>query len=427
MRNPLALQIALLLGTAMPVLVHAAPAATTSTPAIDVAPQVRLSIVLLRHGVRSPTQSSDTLNRYSAAPWPTWPVPPGRITAHGREGLVALGARYRAMLAPSLGLAAGCEGARRIAMVADSDDRNHASAQALGQGIAPGCAATYRALPEGEDNPLFGSDDLPPPTATLDADTRTRLHDLQALLLDCRARDCAAVARVQGRTPLYDPATLDDPHAAAKALKLAGGLAENLMLEYAGGLPPSQVGWGRLDRAGVERLIALHDVSFAQSKKPLPAAAANGSNLLAHLLGTLQAAAGVAPDAASLATPDTRLLFVVGHDTNLANLAGLLGLDGSRRDRADAYPPGGALVFDLIGQGEHARLRIRTLMPGLQALRDNRYDGDAIAIGTLPLAACQGRRGCPLATVAAWLRTRLDAGHIQPDLPAMQEWPVVPK
>lgn len=394
-----------------------------ASAAAAAAPQVRMSIVLLRHGVRSPTQPNDVLDRYSIAPWPAWPVPPGRLTPHGHDGLIALGTRYRALLAPSLDLPAGCEGAGRIATIADSDDRNHASAQALGQGIAPGCATTYRALPEGEDNPLFGSDDLPPPSATLDADTRARLHDLQALLLDCHARDCTAVARERGRTPLYDPARLDDPHAAAKALKLAGSLAENLMLEYAEGLPATQVGWGRLDRAGVEHLIALHDASFAQAKRTLPAAA-NGSNLLAHVLGTLQATAGTTPEAAALAPHDTRLLFVVGHDTNLANLAGLLDIDW--RDHADAYPPAGALVFDLIGQDEHARLRIRTLMPDLQALRDNRYDGDAIASDTLPLAACNGRRECPLATVAAWLRTRLDARRIQSGLPTMRDWPTTP-
>jgi 4-phytase/acid phosphatase len=386
-------------------------------------PQIRLSIVLMRHGMRSPTQSNDTLDRYSAAPWPAWAVPPGRITPHGHEGLAALGARYRAMLAPSLGLATGCGGAARIAMIADSDNRNHVSAQALTQGIAPGCDMSYRALPEGEGNPLFGSDDLPAPSATLDNDTRTRLHDLQALLLDCHTQDCTVVARAQGRTPLYDPTTLDDPRAAAKALKLAGGFAENLMLEYVEGMPLDQVGWGRLDRAGVERVIALHNISFAQAKRPLPTAAANGSNLLAHLLGTLQVAAGIKPDAASLTTPDTRLLFLVGHDTNLANLAGLLGIDWTRSDRADAYPPGSALVFDLIGQGAHARLRIRTLMPSLQALRDNRYDGDAIASDTLPLPACNGHRECPLSTIATWLRPRLDSSHIQPELPAMQVWP----
>ncbi|MFT4249250.1 MAG: hypothetical protein QM581_14660 [Pseudomonas sp.] len=423
-----------------------------------------LSIVLMRHGVRAPTKPNASLDRYSRAPWPAWSVAPGRLTAHGHAGLVALGQRYRAWLAPSLGIAAGCAGLRQIAVVADSDNRNHASAQALGQGLAPGCGLQYRALPEGRDNPLFGAadEDVPAASVQLDADARRRLEQLQALLLDCHGGDCAEVAQAQDRKLLLDPTAGDHQQAEAKALKQAGSLAENLMLEYTEGMPLAQVGWGRLDRAGVERLIALHDISFAQFKRPLPVAAANGSNLLAHLLATLQAGAGLAPTstprvgsraAASHASPvatyarapvatttgihagsaiapladsQARLLFVIGHDTNLANLAGLLELHWQAHGVADLYPPGGGLVFDLIGQGTDAKLRIRTLLPGLDALRQNRFDGDAIASRTLPLAACDGALECPLAKVVAWLQPRLDMRHIEPTLPPMRDWPAQP-
>jgi len=77
-------------------------------------------------------------------------------------------------------------------------------------------------------------------------------------------------------------------------------------------------------------------------------ARANGSNLLSHMLRSIeQSAAGkVVPGA--LGTPLDKVLVIVGHDTNIANFAGMLGLswliEGYQRDDT---PPGGALVFEL--------------------------------------------------------------------------------
>ena len=42
-----------------------------------------------------------------------------------------------------------------------------------------------------------------------------------------------------------------------------------------------------------------------------------------------------------------RALFLVGHDTNLANIAGLLNLTWIVDGRRDDIPPGSALIFEL--------------------------------------------------------------------------------
>src|SRR5262247_2600365 len=49
------------------------------------ATELKYAIIVIRHGVRSPTWTRDRLNQYSAAPWPDWAVPPGNLTAHGRR------------------------------------------------------------------------------------------------------------------------------------------------------------------------------------------------------------------------------------------------------------------------------------------------------------------------------------------------------
>src|ERR1700749_3846155 len=53
------------------------------------------------------------------------------------------------------------------------------------------------------------------------------------------------------------------------------------------------------------------------------------------------------PLTGALGRPTDKLLILVGHDTNLANIAGTLNLNWLINGRRDDTPPGGALVFEL--------------------------------------------------------------------------------
>ncbi|MBB4127597.1 4-phytase/acid phosphatase [Xanthomonas translucens] len=412
----------------------AVPAAAAARASANAPAQVRLSIVVMRHGVRAPTQDPQALAKYAAQPWPQWPVAPGMLTAHGAAGMQALGARYRKRWLGEGVLAPDCAAAQ-VVVIADSTPRNHASAAAFGEGLQPGCHAQYLALPTEQNNPLFHyatgkdknedkDDDAAAAPLQPDAAVRSRLRALQRVLSGCRGAACAAQAPGQDTPRLDDPQRLDDPAQAAKVLKTAGSLAENLMLEYAQGLPPAQVAWGRADANALQRLIGLHNASFDHSKRALPAARAGGSNLLAHLLATLQAAAGQTPAVAPLAPAHTRALLLLGHDTNLAHLAGLLAVPGPVRGQPDAYPPGGALLLELVRQGGRDYLQLRSVVPTLQALRDNRFDGSRLRERRWPLPGCGGRLRCPLAVALPALQARLDAQQVQPDVPALSAWPV---
>jgi 4-phytase / acid phosphatase len=408
----------------------AAAARPAATAARDAA-QVRLAIVVMRHGVRAPTQDRQALAAYAAQPWPQWPVAPGVLTAHGAAGMQALGARYRQRWLGEGVLAADCAAAQ-VVLIADSTPRNHASAAAFGAGLQPDCHAQYLALPTAQNNPLFhyvaGKDkdkDDAAAAAPLRADaaTRARLRALQRVLSGCQGGACATQPSHQATTLLDDPQRLDDPAQAAKLLKTAGSLAENLMLEYAQGLPLAQVAWGRADAAALQRLIGLHNASFDHSKRALPAARAGGSNLLAHLLATLQVAAGQTPAVAPLAPAPTRALLLLGHDTNLAQLSGLLAVPGTVPGQPDAYPPGGALLLELVRQRGRDYLQLRSVVPTLQALRDNRFDGGGLRERRWPLPGCGGRLRCPLAIALPALQARLDAGQVQAGVPALTPWP----
>src|SRR5882762_4292268 len=45
--------------------------------------ELRLVIVVSRHGIRAPIESETRGNRFNKKQWPTWPVAPGVLTPHG--------------------------------------------------------------------------------------------------------------------------------------------------------------------------------------------------------------------------------------------------------------------------------------------------------------------------------------------------------
>jgi 4-phytase/acid phosphatase len=148
-------------------------------------------------------------------------------------------------------------------------------------------------------------------------------------------------------------------------------MAENLLLEYTEGMDLAMVGWGRVDIHKLRELVQLHTASEDISGRTSYIARAQSSNLLFHILQSMRQAAEAHPVAGALTKPDDRLLILVGHDTNLANIAGALGLSWLIDGRRDDTPPGGALVFELWkkpGAGEYS-VRIFYMAQTLDQMR----------------------------------------------------------
>lgn len=375
------------------VLGLAAPAAG----AVDAgtSPRVLERVILMRHGIRSPTKAPADLARYASDPWPSWPVPPGQPTDHGRDTLRSLGGRLSQDLRDAGLPHDSCKGEVRV--IADSTARNQASAVALLAGLSPGCAPVYQAFPVGQDDPLFrgaaaGDDDDGGgiQAAAIDTPILQTLAVLQQVLLGCHDDACLARAKAGGKQVLLGGD-------AAKALKTAGSLSENIMLGYVEGMPAAQYGWGRLDAAGVARLIGLHNASFRLAHATPAASRSRGGTMLAYVTATLAQAAAQPTSVKSLVAPGTRVLVLLGHDTDLAAQAGLLGLDWHEATRADDYPPGGALVYDLVQTPTGKAVRLTVAMPTLDALRaGNMTAAGALVRQVLAQPACGGVTLCPV-------------------------------
>ncbi|MDR3737964.1 MAG: histidine-type phosphatase [Terracidiphilus sp.] len=130
-------------------------------------------------------------------------------------------------------------------------------------------------------------------------------------------------------------------------LNIASTMAENLLLEYAEGYDAAHVGWGHVDLRTLRMILQLHTAQSDIGARTSYIARAGASNLLAHVLSSMEQAAEGHSVNQALTSKDDRVLILMGHDTNLSNISGALNLSWLIDGRRDDTPPGGALVFEL--------------------------------------------------------------------------------
>ena len=419
------------LAAALVALATLAAAPGTDAPAGLVLERI---VVVARHGVRSPTKPADWLSRYSAQAWPDWPVPPGELTPHGAKDVRLMGAWLRADYARrGLWPAAGCPGANDAYAWADgADQRTRASGDALLDGAFPGCGLTARHGPVGAVDPVFDA------VAT------------GVCPMDAEAARSAVLARVKGDldhpAPGYETGKstfwqMLDPAGAAKSctpeaggacflgghniltakkgdLKLEGPLGtastltESLYLEYAQGMPREQVGWGRAGTPDqLASVMGLHTIETDLMRRTPYLAGHNAARLAQAVIDAVDGRRGLPAQG----TAGTKLVVIAGHDTNLSNLAGVLGVDWTLKDQPDNTPPDAALVFEVWrAPANGARfVRVRFIYQTLDQLRDEASldAGHPPGQQSLRLPNCEGGPGatCPTSDFAARVRATIPA------------------
>jgi len=266
---------------------------------------------------------------------------------------------------------AGCADAAHVSILADSDQRTRETGKALAEGMFPGCTIAVHAQPEDTKDPLFRpieSGAVNPDSALATAavagriggnpDNLTELYRSQLTLLDSVLAGCGHAPAGAKRTSIFDlPSSLapgpgDSPAALHGPVTTAASMAENLLLEYTQGMSQADTGWGCLDGATLRTIMQLSTANWDYGKRTPAVAHIFASTLLDRILKTMQQSVngGGATGAAipgALGKPGDRLVILVGHDTNIVTVAGVLRIDWVFDGRADDTPPGGALLFEL--------------------------------------------------------------------------------
>lgn len=371
-------------------------------------PRLERVVIVMRHGVRPPTQSNAELAKYTDRPWPDWPVAPGELTPHGAQTVRLMGESLRsAYRGAGLLPAKDCGPAGTVSVWADgADERTQKTGEAVAAALAPGCGVKAGWTESKPRDPIFGG----PATN----ECRVSPSDAAEAMRQAAAGPAGsapiddAVARMQtifapkacsgGAGTCFSAAAEKTSAMGAMSgpFPQAAGLAEDLLLEYADGKPMREVGWGRASAADIAAVMPIHERAFAIVRAASALAADRGAPMVHVILGAL---AGSPVDGGPRSGATTKLLVLAGHDTNLVLMASVFGLAWTLPDEPDSTAPSTALAFELWSDGGKAYVRPVIYYETLDQLRTLR----PARARTLPLAfkdCASGPMGsCPLETL----------------------------
>ncbi len=342
-------------------------------------------VIVSRHGVRTPTAPNAQLASWSGQPWPEWNQPLASLTPRGADLARLMGRWYREFAGvQGMMPAAGCPAPGSVYLYADVLERTKATAQALGDGFAPGCEIGYKTRGGGAAvDPLFHPleagvcrlDPLVAQTRVLERaggdlnrvtrDLKAQFATLQSVLDCCKPAVCLAFGRGEKCT-LADLPTAMTPHPEGAGLSLIGALpiasttSELFLLQFANGLPLSEVGWGRVSPAQLRDLMRLHTEQYDLMQRTPYLARRMGSPLLARVAGAVTSARMLGFGVPDPAVRDAKFVAFVGHDTNIWNLAGMLDVTWTQAGyQRNQTPPAGALMFE-VRETPDKKLRVYT-------------------------------------------------------------------
>ena len=333
--------------------------------------QLKQVILFARHGVRSPSLTNAMLDKFSVQPYPDFGLQVDILTTQGAAIETALGSYYRLWLTKE-GVLTGNDGqdaANVYFRAGMSSELIVDSAKYFASGMLPAATVNLNVQP-GYDA-VF--DPVDAGVSKIDQQTAIaavlgRLGGNPQSLATAYAPELALVRSVllhyQGRDgmlPAAPPSTIDVtkiPFAVTAGqqglpvglggLSTICGVIDPFIMEYANGMPLEQVGWGQLDPASISRTYHLYDKLLDLEYRTPYLAGVQSSNMASHVVRSLVQASTGKPVAGALASPSTKVILLLGTNTQITGLAGLLHLDWALPEfPLDEASPSGVLVFEL--------------------------------------------------------------------------------
>jgi 4-phytase/acid phosphatase len=361
----------------------------TAQPVDDT--RLKQVIIFARHGVRTPVLPASALNQFSALPVPAFNVSgvpnpgPSVLTTNGRANETILGGYFRLWLTQE-GLLTGNDSADApfVYVRANWPPLIADTAKAFAAGLLPAATVNVNSYVAPASDPLFdpvgaGVAMFNPQAAV--AAVNGRLGGNAASLASAFAPELALTRSVLLNYPLTltpvpaAPAHVLDVTAlpieigagtAASPVQL-GGLADVIyaidpfVMEYADGLPASQVGWGQLTSGGISQTFRLYNLALDLEYKTPYMARVLSSNMASHVARTMVQAATGNGMTGTLGNSSTKVIVVTASNTNMAGLAGLLHLDWLLPGyQNDVFAPGGAITFELRQSQSTGEYLVRT-------------------------------------------------------------------
>ena len=311
----------------------------------------------------------------------------GMLTPHGWQDMRQIGT-YERQYFEQHGLltkTSGCESAEHFYFRSDSIQRDIDSGRAIADAIFPGCGVKIHALTPGHQDPMFRSANT---AGLFDRDaaaawTEAQTHGDPLFVLKEHETETAIVQAIlsgKGKpeklllSPV--PPTGDRYSRATGANAAKSAITDGLLLDYEEGLPAADTGWGRLNPQNISALLLLHESLVDLIWDNPVVAKGRVSDLLSHIVKSLQQAVEKKPVEGSLGDPDDKALFIFGHDTDFGQLATVLHLTWKMKSFPPrATQPGAAMMFEIWREAS-GRRTVRVSVTGQTV--------DEIRAGTAP-------------------------------------------
>ena len=330
-------------------------------------------VVLMRHGVR-PQNDTAKLDKATGKNWPRWSVPDGNLSGHGYAGIVDQ-SRYmfENWKSEGLALSSPCPKKNEVFIWASPIERTVATAQALTDGMFPGCGITPSHLPLQKKDPLFQAVEMglaQPDPKKVEDEVMEAMGGSAEKAAQKYADDVEWLRQTVCGTGVTDCQFLDEKWGLKKTksgkYKLTGpvssasSISETIRLQYSEGLPLQEVAFGHVKNAGdVLKLMSLHAAKYDLLDNTMEIARTGGNILMHEITESLLAnrTSGGEPSFPELGAP---LVIFVGHDTNISQIKTILDFHWKLASYpADDIPPGGMLIFKRYKNNKTGRLAVQ--------------------------------------------------------------------